>query len=680
MNNRIPLTPFSTSLLIVALVTACSDGGHSSNNDSPQPPQHQEHKLHKASSAAELEAYIKNGLKAAADSNGVINSIEPIAAPAMPIADAAANPIAGNNSDAPTADTSFSNTTLIEEGVDEADIVKADGDLIFVAAPASGCIELCPPFYTLADDIASADIAVGEPDPAGSRNRVRVMRADDTAHSTTEIASIDIAQSADRNYQSLTGLLLANHDNAKQMVAVSSASSFVYQNALPVPEQWSSIWSWSYGSTIIDTFDVSNASSISHQHRIELDGYLLETRRIENTLYVVTRFTPEIGNAGTAEARKAEIDTLSLAQLLPKVSIDGNSSALVSSDNCFVDADATGYPTLMVVTAINLGDNSLHSSCVTANTYGFYMSKNALYLTQEEWAQDNNQTTHIYKFSLPENGPEYRGEGSVEGAPTASYNFTINEHNGVLRIATTKRDAAWIPTNQLYTLSETTSGNLQTLATLPNAQHPESIGKPGESIQGIRFVGDRAYIVTFLQTDPLYVIDLSDPVNPFVAGQVEIPGFSTLLQPLGNDLLLGVGRESSNALKVELYDVADPTTPRSVDKYVVSGADGEYSYSAAIWDHHALALLPTNNTVRIALPYYRYDYANGFGENQGAISFSVDLLNRDMTKVAQVDATSDEFIYGDQRVLLQPNSLHYIQGSKVWSGLWGSSDTLTNPQ
>jgi len=678
MNNRIPLIPLCGGLLIVAVVTACSNGGHSSADDSPPP--RQEHKLHKVSSAAELETYLKNGLKTAADSNGVIDSVQPTTPTAVPTADAAANPVTGN-SDAPDTDASFSNTTLIEEGVDEADTVKADGDLIFVAAPANaGCIELCPPIYALAEDAPSTDIAVGEPNPSGSQNRVRVMRTDDIAHSAAEIASIDIPYSAEHDYQSLTGLLLAGEDNAKQLVAVSSASSFVYQNSMPVPDQWSSIWAWSYGSTIVDTFDVSNASSISHQHRIELDGYLLEMRRINNTLYVVTRFTPEVSITGTAKSRKAQIDTLSLAQLLPKVSIDGNSSALVSSDNCFVDAETNGYPTLMVVTAINLGDSSLRSSCVTANTYSFYMSKDALYLTQSEWAQDNSQTTHIYKFSISENGPEYRGEGSVEGAPTANYNFTINEHDSVLRIATTKRDAAWIPTNQLYTLSEMASGDLQTLATLPNAQHPESIGKPGELIEGIRFVGDRAYVVTFLQTDPLYVIDLSDPANPFVAGQVEISGFSSLLQPLGNDLLLGIGRENNNELKVELYDVADPSAPRSVGKYVMSDTGGDYSYSTATWDHHALALLPVNDGVRFALPFVSYGYAGGYSERQGAISFSVDLLNRGMTKVAQADATSDAFIYGNQRVLLQPNSLHYIQGSKVWSGLWGSSDTLTNPQ
>jgi len=667
MNIRIPLIPFASTLLALSLVTACSNDGHSSHDSTPQ---QQEHKLRKVGSAAELEAYLKDGLKMAANANGLIDTVYfPQTQPEDDVA-------SGGNNGSPPLGTSFSNTTLIEAGVDEADIVKSDGDLVFVAVPASAVL------FPVDESNESAGIAVGEPNPSGAQNHIRVMRADDATHSASEIAQIDIPHSAEHDYQSISGLILADENNAKELVAITSASSNVYQtNGAIVPDQWSSIWAWSYGSTIIDTFDVSDTAAIAHQHRIEIDGYLLQTRRIENTLYVVTRFTPEVAIADSTATRNAEIDALSLTQLLPQVSVDGDKSTLVSPDNCFVDGDASGYPTLMVVTAIDLGDNSLHSSCVTANMYGFYMSQKALYLTQAEWSESNNETTHIYKFSLSGNGPEYRGEGSAEGAPTANYNFSISEHDDVLRIATTNRDAALLPVNQLYTFSETTSGDLQKLATLPNERHPESIGKPGETIQGIRFVGDRAYVVTFLQQDPLYVIDLSDPADPFIAGQVEIPGFSTLLQPLGDDLLLGVGRENNSDLKVELYDVQNPSEPQSIGKYVMSGSAGSSSsYSAAAWDHHALALLPEEDSVRVAVPFYRYSYGAGYEETQGALSFSIDRSGRSLTAVAEADATSDEYIYGEPRILLLPHSLLYLQGSKIWGSLWGSSETMANPQ
>jgi uncharacterized secreted protein with C-terminal beta-propeller domain len=673
MNIRTSLVPFASSLLALSLITACSNDGHSSGNDDPQQPQNQEHKLRKVGSATELEAYLKAGLKTASEGNGTIDNLQvPVdAPPAMPDDNASGGEGAGEGA-------SFSNTTLIEDGVDEADVVKSDGELVFIAVPANnGCYELCEPVFALPDD-GGDGIAVGEPNPNGVRNQIRIMQLDDASHSASEINRIDIPDSAEYSFQFVAGLMLT--DDSKELVSVTNASSDIYHTmagtADIVPADWSSIWAWSYGGTIIDTFSIPSATTISHQDRIEIDGYLLETRRIDNTLYVVTRYTPQVTLSGTMEARNAEIDALTLSQLLPQVSINGNKSTLVDPNQCFVDGDATGYPTLMVVTAIDLADNSFQSSCVTANMYSFYMSKKAIYLTQAEWSGENNENTHIYKFSLTEAGPAYRGEGSADGAPTANYNFSISEQDDVLRLVTTTWKATG-PLNQLHTFAEDTSGNLQKLATLPNEQRPESIGKAGETVQGVRFVGDRAYVVTFLQTDPLYVVDLSNPADPFVAGQVEIPGFSTLLQPLGNDLLLGVGREDNNFLKVELYDVEDPSSPQSIGKHVVTGG---YSESQAIWNHHALALLPMANAVRVGLPFYKYNYDSGYSASQGALSFSVDTLNRSLTKVAEADATSDDYFYGEQRVLLQSNTLHYIQGSKIWSSIWGSSEPMANPQ
>lgn len=673
MNPRIPLIPFASTLLALSLITACSDSNHSSDNTNEP---RQEHKLRKVGNAAELESYLKSGLKTAVASNGTIETLEvPQPAQIDPAPPADDSSTGGNaaEGDQDNGGLSFSDTNLIESGVDEADVVKTSGEYFYVAEPASEI------YFT------QADIGVGEPGPGGEQNQIRVMRSDDATHSATEVARIGIPHSANYDYQTIAGLILAG-DDTNELVAISNASSYVYSSMDHTMDQWSSCWSWSYGSTIIDTFDISSISSIAHQDRIEIDGYLVQTRRIEDKLYVVTRYTPAVNIGDSAETQTAAIDASTLDELLPKVSINGEISALVDPQNCFVDADATGYPTLMVVTAIDLDDNSLQSSCVTANMYSMYMSKKAVYLTQAEWSGDNQEQTHIYKFALDGDGPIYRGEGSVEGTPTANQNFSINEHDDILRIATVRWDENWNAINQLHTFAEGDGGDLQRLATLPNEQHPKSIGKPGETIQGVRFVGDMAYVVTFLQTDPLYVIDLSVPENPFIAGEVEIPGFSTMLQPLGEQLLLGIGSENGNDLKVELYDVANPSAPASIGKYVMNGGEGNYSYSAAAWEHHALSLLPQDdNSVRIALPFYRNSYSqNGYSETQGAVSFSVDVLNRNLTNVAEADATSDAYNdiyrYGEQRVLLHGDTLHYIQGSSVWSSIWGSSATMANPQ
>ena len=145
---------------------------------------------------------------------------------------------------------------------------------------------------------------------------------------------------------------------------------------------------------------------------------------------------------------------------------------------------------------------------------------------------------------------------------------------------------------------------LQTVATLPNAARPAPLGKPGEQVFAVRFVGDRGFVVTFRRTDPLYVLDLSDPADPRVTGELEVAGFSEMLVPLANGLLLGVGRDAdalgrATGLKVALFDVADPAQPRQRASLSL-GAAG--SMSALDGSRHGLNLMAVGDTVRIALP------------------------------------------------------------------------------
>ena len=121
--------------------------------------------------------------------------------------------------------------------------------------------------------------------------------------------------------------------------------------------------------------------------------------------------------------------------------------------------------------------------------------------------------------------------------------------------------------------------------------HVDDLGE-GESVQSVRFVGDIAYVVTFRQTDPLYAIDLSDPAHPKVLGELKVTGFSQYLHPVGDGLLLGLGREADESgfdegFKVSLFDVTDPTAPSELDKIVIP--DG---WSLAADDPHAFTWDP----------------------------------------------------------------------------------------
>ena len=124
----------------------------------------------------------------------------------------------------------------------------------------------------------------------------------------------------------------------------------------------------------------------------------------------------------------------------------------------------------------------------------------------------------------------------------------------------------------------------------------------GERIYGVRFIGDQGYVVTYKEIDPLYVIDLKDPTNPTVAGELKIPGFSSYIHPLEDGFLLTAGRDGDDlgnvgGVKIEIFDVTDPANPRSVTKAVIG--DGWNTWSDVLWDHKAFNFFRARNLLAI---------------------------------------------------------------------------------
>lgn len=156
--------------------------------------------------------------------------------------------------------------------------------------------------------------------------------------------------------------------------------------------------------------------------------------------------------------------------------------------------------------------------------------------------------------------------------------FSLDEHKGDLRIATTIGQNSWFGNfgqltqsfSDVYILDR----NLKTVGVV------KDLGKT-ERIYSVRFLADRGYVVTFRQTDPFYVLDLSSPSNPQVKGELKIPGYSSYLHPLNKDLLAGIGKED-NFVKISLFDVSSPENPQEVDKFITT----EY-WSEALNNHHA---------------------------------------------------------------------------------------------
>ena len=156
-------------------------------------------------------------------------------------------------------------------------------------------------------------------------------------------------------------------------------------------------------------------------------------------------------------------------------------------------------------------------------------------------------------------------DGYLSGG--SNVDFRINEFQGYLRLVTTswteQEEDRW--DHRLYVLKKSSGEpKMETVAVLPNTTHPDPIGKPNEDLYGVRFLGEKLYLVTFERIDPLYVIDLSDPIDPQISGELEVKGFSDFLHPVNENLLLGLGADEEGLVKLELFNVESIDAPYSL--------------------------------------------------------------------------------------------------------------------
>lgn len=711
-----------------ALLTGCGGGGGGGNstpvppvpdlpvNEPPvEPPVSAFGLLKPADTEAELTRSLQSGLRGAAyvsTSQEILSLDGLVTSPASP---GACLVCSGDSST-----ESFSRTNLQELGVDEADTVKYDGDVLymvdysfpdFVATPS----EEEQPGLAAESSIAAPQIPV-----------IKLFSTNPEVPSTQELSSIDLESSE----FSVDGLYLTQGDQGKQMIAVGQTNSFVYW------ELFASDYYWRNGRTQVRSWNVDDATAPSDLWNLEIDGSLLSSRRIGDTLYLVTRYSPAIEGIVSypqseeeIAANQALVDGTELADLLPNVrSNDGVSTELLSATDCLIpneDYKGSSIPpdqgSIITVTAVDLtSPDSMQSVCLNTYASGFYASSEAIYVT----ANLSTDSTVIHKIQLTDSGPQYRGSGEVPGyIGTSNPSFLMSEHDGDLRVVSSTWEGQFFPLpviepevleaeselveedfgrHRLTILRESVDGTkLEQIAQLPNESRPARIGKPDENIFSARFVGDRAYVVTFRVIDPLYVIDLRNPEDPQITGELEIPGFSTLLQPVGENLLLGVGHEvpttgenTIQGVKMALFDVGNVSQPVSLGQVVI-GKRG--SYSPALDNHHSLTLLELDGKYRAAIPIDRYDSEVSEGEggegvfryygwsDSGLYLFDIDPVAGSISQAGTVivdEATADQpysnsGVYNGRSVL-HDDAVFFINGGSVWSSFWGQDQNFSS--
>ena len=523
-----------------------------------------------------MEAYIKEGMQNS-ESDAYFNPV-----------------IAMSGAEDSAAAARVSTTNLQETGVDEADTIKTDGDNLFVL---NNCdFKACLDVYTL-----------------NSAQAVAEKRAS---------YQLDNAVAPDGMY------LVQDQPGGDQLITVSGMNQFF---------AWFDVWGWGDNTTEIEFFNADQPDNLTSREKLTMDGALVSSRRVGDTLYVVTRYTPFIEDYiplpldDREEDKNADIlENTTLSELVPQVRDTRDEVFdLVSARDCYLPVSAVDKnlnPSIVTITGIPIDNPTGFSSvCFLGGSETLYMSTESLYLATTSWDYQRlaadvleyspNHTTAVHKFSLAGGGITYKGSGEVKGHlgwHEDKKSFRMGEHGDYLNIVTSVGDT-WSDdsSTRLTVLKESGIDN-----TLETVNVIDGIGKPGEQLYAARFLGDRAYLVTFRVIDPLYVVDLSDNANPRIAGELEIDGYSDYLHPVSDNLLLGIGKDAVpddgssdfngrgawyQGVKLSLFDVSNLSSPREINSVVLGKRGTE---SAVLWDHHALSFLPGGNgePARLALP------------------------------------------------------------------------------
>jgi hypothetical protein len=221
----------------------------------------------------------------------------------------------------------------------------------------------------------------------------------------------------------------------------------------------------------------------------------------------------------------------------------------------------------------------------------------------EDAVEDPLTRIHRFDISAPD-AATYRSSGRVPG--WLLNQFAMDEHDGFLRVATTESPPFWASrrSESTVTVLEERDGRLVEVGSVGG------LGK-GERIFAVRFLGDRGYVVTFREVDPLYVVDLSDPREPAVEGELKILGYSAYLHPVGDGLLLGVGQDATRrgrlkGTQLSLFDVSDPAGPRRIDALRIDDGSSEVE-----WDHHAFLYWAPEGLAVVPVQVYRWRRASG---------------------------------------------------------------------
>ena len=505
-------------------------------------------------------------------------------------ADAAAADIApGDAPGAPVEGEDFSGTNIQEGGVDEPDRLKTDGRTMYLVN--RGALEVI-------------DVSGDEP---------------------RSLTTLSLGDAWDAQLMLHGDQLLVTASSSSIIPFAGEARSDDIAMPYPMPYPWG-------GGTTLTAIDVGDPSDPVVRERLTLDGWAVSSRMVEGVVRVVVRTEaginlpwqyPQAGGLraerAALEANREVIKASQVEDWLPYYvhqTADGGSDegTLLACNRLARPETFSGLGVLSVLT-VDLDGGSLvpgrEATGILAAGDTVYASTDRLYVATTRWVdweelsarrwdrRMQEVTTELHAFDIVDpRSADYLGSGEVPG--TLLSQWAMSEHDDHLRVASTVGD----PWGGGRSLSE----SIVTVLALGEGElavvgQVAGLGVT-ETIFAVRFMGEVGYVVTFRQTDPLYTLDLRDPTDPQVVGELKIMGYSAYLHPMGDDLLLGVGQDADHlgrtkGLQLSLFDVADPAAPAVLDQ-----VDLMDSYSDVEHDHHAFLHWPATGLT--VVPFQRW--------------------------------------------------------------------------
>ncbi|MFT4413045.1 beta-propeller domain-containing protein [Fredinandcohnia humi] len=535
---------------------------------------------------------------------------------------------ASNGEAAGDGGQSHSDTNVQVQGVDEADLIKTDGNYIY--------------------QIVDGKLNITKAIPAGEMKLAKTIQFENTF--------------------SPSQMFLYEH----QLVVIGH--SYKYFPSDTNTGNRKMIYPPRYlDSSMAIVYDIKNPNQPEEIRKVEIEGHHVTSRRINNFVYLVTNHYPdywimEQENSSNVDLRPRFSDSAS-----------GKEGSYITYDEIHYmpDSKETNFT---IIAAFNLDEPKEEVAITSYLGSGdqIYMSKENLYVAVTNYhaipyeeGSSYSPDTSLYKFSVKGKQVSFHSTTDVPG--TVLNQFSMDEYKDNFRIATTKGntwDDRQPSSNNLYIFDE----NLKQIGTLSDLAR-------GERIYSARFMQDRIYIVTFKQVDPLFVIDASNPTKPTILGELKIPGFSDYLHPYDENHLLGFGHDTkvvsgknpneeplvyTDGVKISLFDIRDVKNPKEKFKEIIGGRG---TYSPLNYDHKALLFDKEKGIFAFPIAVYQNVEGKEFEQKfefQGAYVYDIQLEGITLKTKISHDSGQYQTWEGEiQRIITIGDVLYAISPTKI---------------